>query len=218
MTTPVTPAPDGSISVTATSQAKPAFLGLHLGTQDPTSSGVKGQCQGGIGVWGHTDSDQDQAAGVLCENASTHGAGVWGKGGQFAGRFDGDVQINGSTTMAGPLTVEANVEITRTLTVQGNDIVNQIGDLLSRVAFLEREVAQLMNHTHKYSVPDVGGIQDMPTVRAYCQGQAKDAFGQPDPNSHPPNLDHFNVRLLDTAPGTTDTGPKSADTGPPVFP
>ena len=160
MTTPVTPAPDGSVSVAATSHAKPAILGLNMSQQDPTSSGVKGQSQGGIGVWGHTDADSDQVAGFLGENSSTtNGVGVWGKGGAWAGKFDGNVLVNGSIECTGFLTLQGGATINAgigTTAIGCNGFEYQLEDnviehLKQSITNLEQQLSMLADKVAKLS-------------------------------------------------------------------
>ena len=65
-------------------------------------SGVSGTSDSGPGVVGKSTA----GSGVF--GVSKSGIGVHGKGGQFAGKFEGAVTVEGPVTVAGSLTVQGN--------------------------------------------------------------------------------------------------------------
>jgi hypothetical protein len=105
------------------------------GNRFPTSVAVQGRANGGVGVKGTSagfdavvgESSSDMHAGVTGRNLTTGangGVGIYGTGGKFAGKFDGDVQINGD------------------LHIRGARIGDVLSQLLKRVEALEQQVAQ----------------------------------------------------------------------------
>jgi hypothetical protein len=83
-----------------------------LGTSsDPNGFGVLGNNTAGIGVRGYStgfdavvgETQSNAHAGVTGRNLTTGGVGVYGTGGQFAGKFDGALQVNGDAQVNGAL-------------------------------------------------------------------------------------------------------------------
>jgi hypothetical protein len=79
-------------------------------------TGVQGESTKGIGVFGASagfdavvgESNSDAHAGVTGRNhtkGANGGVGVYGIGGLYAGKFDGDLQVNGVAKVIGGLTV-----------------------------------------------------------------------------------------------------------------
>jgi hypothetical protein len=115
---------------------------IMAGTQNTGegSAAVFAQANGGKGVYaisagfdavvGETQSDMH--AGVTGRNRTSGakgGVGVYGVGGKFAGKFDGDVEINGNLHLSGAII--------------GEVVITQ---LLNRVTALEQQVAELKRH------------------------------------------------------------------------
>jgi hypothetical protein len=99
------------------------------------SVAVQGRASGGVGVHGTSagfdavvgETNSDAHAGVTgrnLTNGANGGVGLYGVGGKFAGKFDGDVQINGHLHVSG-----ANV----------GDVLSQ---LLNRVSAVEQHITQ----------------------------------------------------------------------------
>lgn len=104
----------------------------------------------------------------------------------------------------------ANVDPTSLAIAQLSDSITA---LTKRVTALEQQSAALMKHSHPIGVPYLGGIINMPDLRAYFQGQQHGFLGA-DTGSPPPDLDNYNMRILDPSlPNST-----SSETGPPTFP
>jgi hypothetical protein len=110
----------GSGVVGITASENPTILGFDVagiagveGIATKSVSGVSGTSDSGPGVVGKSTA----GSGVF--GVSRSGIGVHGKGGQFAGKFEGDVTVEGS------------------LSVQGNDLIAVIQDLRERLIALE---------------------------------------------------------------------------------
>ncbi len=61
-----------------------------------STEGVVGISTNSTGVWGQTEG-----VGIGIAGTSRGGVGVYGKGGQLAGRFEGDVEVTGKLTLQG---------------------------------------------------------------------------------------------------------------------
>jgi hypothetical protein len=95
--------------------------GTGVGVYGSGSTGVQGSSFTGVGVFGLSngfdavvgESTSPLHAGVTGRNTSTSpgpfSAGVYGTGGRYAGKFDGDLQVNGSAAITGTLTVNVDI-------------------------------------------------------------------------------------------------------------
>jgi hypothetical protein len=101
------------VGVSGISDSK-AGTGVSGSCKDGT--GVQGESTSGIGVFGESEgfdavvgeSYSDAHAGVTGRNhtkGANGGVGVYGTGGLYAGKFDGDLQVNGVAKVIGGLTV-----------------------------------------------------------------------------------------------------------------
>ena len=109
----------------------------------PAPTGIAGVSNAGRGVYGYSvgfdavvgESGSIIHAGVTGRNLNTGtngGVGIYGVGGQYAGKFDGAVQINGvldvtNDLIAGGLIANENATVTKDLAVGGT--VNVTNDL-----------------------------------------------------------------------------------------
>ena len=119
------------------SSAGPGIYGVSSAPSSNNSAGVYGNSIGFDAVVGETSSEAH--AGVTGRNLTTGGAGVYGVGGQYAGKFDGNVLVNGShhitssqqvggdSTVSGKLNVAGDSNITGTLYV-ATDITMSAAD------------------------------------------------------------------------------------------
>jgi hypothetical protein len=98
--------------VSATAPPPPPRAGV-TGESD-TSPGVYGGSQSFDAVVGETSSNAH--AGVTGRNlTTTGGVGVYGVGGQYAGKFDGAVQVNGNADVTGTLNANGDAHVTGTM-------------------------------------------------------------------------------------------------------
>ena len=84
--------------------------GIAISGQSLTQVGVKGSSSLFDAVVGETQSDGH--AGVTGRNLTTGtngGVGIYGTGGKFAGKFDGDLQVNGNANITGTLYATVDV-------------------------------------------------------------------------------------------------------------
>jgi hypothetical protein len=87
--------------------------GTGIGVYGAGTTGIQGFSDSGAGVFGQSagfdaivgESSSPVHAGVTGRNVNTNpqpgSVGIYGAGGQFAGKFDGDVLINGTSTVTG---------------------------------------------------------------------------------------------------------------------
>lgn len=120
--------------------------GTGLSGTSGSGAGVSGDSQSNIGVHGTSqgfdavvgETNSNAHAGVTGRNLTTGGnggVGVYGTGGQYAGKFDGNVQIIGilsvipllpNANQVTALSVDGNVEFLAALTVKGNVSANDV--------------------------------------------------------------------------------------------
>jgi hypothetical protein len=114
-------------------------VGISTGIPATGGTGVYGNSGNGYGVWGVSaanpgiygqstsfdavvgETQSDAHAGVTGRNMTTGangGVGIYGVGGKFAGKFDGDVQINGIANTTS-LAVNLDTHVHRNLIVGG---------------------------------------------------------------------------------------------------
>jgi hypothetical protein len=90
-----------------------AWDGVHGESQSNQHAGVAGiNNHGNVGVYGSAnawdaivgETHSDAHAGVTGGNLTTgaNGVGIYGVGGKYAGKFDGDVQVNGNLNIGSP--------------------------------------------------------------------------------------------------------------------
>ena len=110
--------PSPAINVASTNNATPAVQGSSLTSLLPATAqlaggiGIEGASGSNIGVHGISESfdavvgetNSDAHAGVTGRNLTSGangGVGLYGVGGKYAGKFDGDVQLNGKLNASG---------------------------------------------------------------------------------------------------------------------
>jgi hypothetical protein len=97
-------------------------------TGNSTMSGVAGaNTAGGNGVYGTSVSGNAVAGKSQTGNAgwfeSANGIGVYGKGSQHAGYFDGHIQQNGDVTTTGTHTVQGDITAASSISVKGDVVL-----------------------------------------------------------------------------------------------
>jgi hypothetical protein len=99
---------------------------------------------------------------------------------------------------------------------QFTELSESVARLTQRVTALEQQAAALMKHSHQTGgEPVLGGFFNMPSIKAYCQGQQHGFLGA-DVGTAPPDYDSFNVRLIPNTEGMSP--PTPGETGPPILP
>lgn len=102
--------------------------GLGVLGASRVSSGVEGMSPYFDAIVGVTYSDAHAGVtGRNMTNGANGGVGIYGVGGQYAGKFDGTLQVNGAANITGLLNVENDASIEGTLTVK-TDIVLPAAD------------------------------------------------------------------------------------------
>lgn len=120
--TPVPP----SIVAGSTDKITPAVQGINY----DGGPGVQGASQTGIGLQGSSNSFDaivgetwsDAHAGVTGRNptkGANGGVGVYGTGGKYAGKFDGDLRVNGNGECTGDFNIGGNAECSHDIHVAG---------------------------------------------------------------------------------------------------
>lgn len=122
---PIPPIANNPINVVSANAGTPAVAATN---NEPGGVAVSGN-GGGIGVFGQSgqvgvkgssssfdavvgETQSDVHAGVTGRNLTTGangGVGIYGTGGKFAGKFDGDLQVNGDANVTGTLYATVDV-------------------------------------------------------------------------------------------------------------
>jgi hypothetical protein len=88
----------------------PVLVNTLLSPMSPTSGfAIYASCIGFDAIVGETQSDAH--AGVTGRNKTSGangGVGIYGQGGQYAGKFDGDLRVNGNAHVTGALQVDGD--------------------------------------------------------------------------------------------------------------
>jgi hypothetical protein len=104
-----------------------------------TGIGVRGFSTGNDAVAGDTTSDAHAGVtGRNLTNGANGGVGIYGVGGKYAGKFDGDVQVTGTLNVGVDIVLAASAPPLTLRTLE------------ERVTTLEAEVAALKTHVHVY--------------------------------------------------------------------
>ena len=177
---PIPPIADNHINVVSTNPNTPAVGATTVGTggigvsgsgegvgvfgQSGPQIGVKGSSSSFDAVVGETESDAH--AGVTGRNLTTGahgGVGIYGTGGLYAGKFDGDLQVNGNAKVTQTLTVGVDVVLSGADCAEEFDIrtgadtdpgtvmvIDESGRLLPSERAYDKRVAGVISGAGKY--------------------------------------------------------------------
>lgn len=85
-----------------------------VGDGSAGAAGVQGTSDSFDAVVGETGSDAHAGVtGRNLTNGGEGGVGIYGTGGQFAGKFDGNLQVNGDAHVTGTLIVDGDIVLTK---------------------------------------------------------------------------------------------------------
>jgi hypothetical protein len=125
--------------------------GVHGETTSSTMAAVAGNNSGsgtGAGVFGKSTTGEgvhgETASGTLAAVAGTNtggGVGVFGKGGSFAGFFEGNVGVTGRLTVGGQ-DVIADLQLISPLRQEVNGIRQQVTSVQQQLASLQQTLNQ----------------------------------------------------------------------------